>query len=68
MSYIILTDTECPVMFPIECKEDIVNIRIPTSIKPSVQEVITLIARQKEEMLSIENKIKNKANLVADKT
>lgn len=52
MSYQILICLDGYVMLPVECKEDVINLRIATPIKPSTQEVFKAIIKQHEQAIS----------------
>lgn len=46
MSHIIISDCDYPTMFPIECKNDIINFKILTPIRPSIEEVMQVVMRE----------------------
>jgi hypothetical protein len=51
MSYVITSSIDGYVLLPIECKADVLNFKIPTPVKPSLQEVMTLLIKQTENTL-----------------
>ncbi len=51
MSYVITSSMDGYVLLPIECKEDVLNFKLPTPVKPSLQEVMTLLSKQNENTL-----------------
>jgi fructose-1-phosphate kinase PfkB-like protein len=53
----IIACSDAFVLLPIECLNDVKNLKIPTVIKPSIQEVMILLNDQKNNLIDQNNRI-----------